>query len=932
MKSSICYQEAARLEVLHQYQILDTSPEQAFDDLAFLAAEICGTPIAVINFIDANRQWFKAKVGLNVEHMPRSVGLCPICLDKGDVLVIPDTLADEQFASNPVVTSAPHVRFYAGVPLIAPTGEVIGTLCVVDTVPRQISVNQIESLRSLSRLVIKQLEVRRNLAQLASIQIEYKGAEEALHHSEHVIRSFYESAPMMMGVVELRDDDILHVSDNAATAKFFGRIPEAMKNRLASEMDVPQKYISEWINHYREAQRTQAPVNFEYAHDSPEGNRWLRATVSAVACCRDHQRYAYVVQDITERKQAEEQLRWKEALLRSMTSVSPQAFYVVDNRSDDILYFNNLFCKILGIEHLKEEIELGKFKHQDLIEECRKMRQVTPFIACQADVKDKCICDDEILLNDGRTIRRFSKQISHENGIDFARLYIFEDITARKQSEQQTRQQAALLDITTDAIIVRDLSNQILLWNKSAERLYGWKADEAIGKNANQLLFDENYSKHLEVFDIVLKHGYWQGELQKIAKSGKKIIVECHWTLVLDENSQPKSILIVDTDITQKKQLEKQFLRNQRMESIGTLASGIAHDLNNVLSPILMSVQLLKNKCHDQRSHEILSIVENNAKRGANLVKQVLSFARGIDGDRTVLQVKHLILEMKQVIQQTFPKSIEVRAEIQPDLLPVSGDSTQLHQVLMNLCINARDAMAEGGVLKISAENILIDESFSSMHLEAKVGSYIVLSIADTGIGIKSELLDKIFEPFFTTKEFGKGTGLGLSTVTGIIKGHGGFVTVSSYLGKGTTFKVYLPTVETAAMLPVVDSEMPTGYEEWILVVDDEASIREITTATLENHNYKAIAAHDGIEAVAMYAENKDKISVAIVDMMMPNMNGATTIRTLHKINPQLPIIAVSGLATGKQFSIDKSCKNAAFLPKPYTAQELLKTLQLILK
>jgi two-component system, cell cycle sensor histidine kinase and response regulator CckA len=824
------------------------------------------------------------------------------------------------------------VRFYAGVPLIAPTGEVIGTLCVVDTIPRQISVNQIESLRSLSRLVVKQLEVRRNLAELASIQIEYKGAEEALHHSEHVIRSFYESAPMMMGVVELRDDDILHVSDNAATAKFFGLTPEKMENRLASEMGVPQKYIREWINHYREAQRTQAPVNFEYPHDSPEGNRWLRATVSAVACCGDHQRYAYVVQDISERKQAEEQLRWKEALLRSMTSVSPQAFYVVDNRSDDILYFNNLFCKILGIEHLKEEIELGKFKHQDVIEECRKIRQVTPFIACQADVKDKCICDDEILLNDGRTIRRFSKEISHDNGIDFARLYIFEDITARKQSEQQTRQQAALLDITTDAIIVRDLSNQILLWNKSAERLYGWKADEAIGKNANQLLFDENYSKHLEVFDIVLKHGYWQGELQKIAKSGKKIIVECHWTLVLDENSQPKSILIVDTDITQKKQLEKQFLRNQRMESIGTLASGIAHDLNNVLSPILMSVQLLKNKSRDERSHEILSIVENNAKRGANLVKQVLSFARGIDGDRTVLQVKHLILEMKQVIQQTFPKSIEVHAEIQPDLLPVSGDSTQLHQVLMNLCINARDAMPEGGVLTISAENILIDESFSSMHLEAKVGSYIVLSIADTGIGIKSELLDKIFEPFFTTKEFGKGTGLGLSTVIGIIKGHGGFVTVSSYLGKGTTFKVYLPTVETAPMLPVVDSEMPTGYEEWILVVDDEASIREITTATLENHNYKAIAAHDGIEAVAMYAENKDKISVAIVDMMMPNMNGATTIRTLHKINPQLPIIAVSGLATGKQFSIDKSCKNAAFLPKPYTAQELLKTLQLILK
>ncbi|MFH7026633.1 MAG: PAS domain S-box protein [Heteroscytonema crispum UTEX LB 1556] len=932
MKSLVCHQEAARLEVLYQYQILDTPPEQAFDDLAFLAAEICGTPMALINFIDANRHWFKAKVGLNVHQMPRSIGFCPICLDKSDVLIIPDTLADEEFANNAVVTSAPHVRFYAGVPLIAPSGEAIGTLCVVDTIARQISVKQVESLRSLSRLVVRQLEIRRNLAQLASIQVEYKRAEEALHHSEHIISSFYDSAPMMMGVVELRDDDILHVSDNAATAKFFGRIPGAMKNRLASQMGVPQKYIRDWINHYREAERTQAPVNFEYPHDSSEGKRWLKATVSAIACCGNHQRYAYVVEDITERKQAEEQLRWKEALLRSMTSVSPLAFYVVDNRSDDILYFNNRFCKILGIEHLKEQIEFGKFKHENLIEECRKFTDITPFISCQPQSSEKCVCEDEVLLDDNRIIRRFSKRISHENGIDFARLYIFEDITARKQSEQQTREQAALLDITTDAIIVRDLSNNIFLWNKSAEKLYGWKVEEAIGKNANQLLSGDNYSQHLEIFDIVLKHGYWQGELQKITKSGKEIIVESSWTLVLDEHSLPKSILIVDTDITQKKQLEKQFLRTQRMESIGTLASGIAHDLNNVLSPILMSVQLLKTKYRDERSHEILSIVENNAKRGANLVKQVLSFARGIEGDRTVLQLKHLILEMKQIIQQTFPKSIEVSTEIQPDLLPICGDSTQLHQVLMNLCLNARDAMSESGVLKIYAENILIDESFARMHLEAKVGSYIVLTVADTGIGIKSELLDRIFEPFFTTKEFGKGTGLGLSTVIGIIKGHGGFVTVSSYLGKGTTFKVYLPTVKTAAMLPVVDSEMPAGYEEWILVVDDEASIREITKATLENHNYKAIAASDGIEAVAMYAQNQDKISAAIVDMMMPNMDGATTISTLHKMNPQLPIIAVSGLATGEQVSINKGSKNAAFLPKPYTAQELLKTLQIVLK
>ncbi|MBD6619690.1 PAS domain S-box protein [Komarekiella sp. 'clone 1'] len=801
MKSLVCNNEATRLEALHQYQILDTAPEQAFDDLVFLAAQICDAPIAMINLIDASRQWIKAKVGLDIQEMPLEQGFCQTCIQH-DILIISDTLADERFAKDVLVTCEPYVRFYAGVPLFTPGGKAIGTLCVIDRVPHQISSKQVEALQTLSRLVVRQLEIRRNLAELASLKKEYKQVQEALCQSKCAIKSFFDSAPMMMGIVELVDNDIVHISDNPTTTKFFGLTPEAIQNRLAREIGTVHKYLSQWIHHYRQAERTQLPVRFEYSHDTPQGKKWLSATVSAIAVS---------------------------------SSSHPQFTYIV------------------------------------------------------------------------------------------------EDITSRKHLENQLREQAILLDITTDAIVVRDLSNQILSWNKSAENLYGWKAEEAVGKNASELLDTESLPQQLEIYQLVWKHGSWQGELHKTSKSGKEIIVESRWTLLKDEHSQAKSILVVDTDITQRKQLEKQFLRAQRVDSIGTLASGIAHDLNNVLSPILMSVQLLKSKNRDRSIHQMLSIVESNAKRGANLVKQMLSFARGVEGDRTVLQVKHLILEMKQIVAQTFPKSIQVYTEIQPDLSPVCADSTQLHQVLINLCLNARDAMPRGGTLTISAENIFIDENYASMHPEAHVGSYIILTVADTGFGIKSAVLDRIFEPFFTTKESGKGTGLGLSTAIGIIQRHGGFITVSSRVGIGTKFKVYLPAVNTFATQLLEDTEMPTGCGECILVVDDEAAIQKITKISLENHNYTAMTASDGIEAVALYAEHKDQISAAIIDMMMPNMDGATTIRTLQKINPQLRIIAISGLSTSEHIPIDKTAKHKAFLPKPYTTQELLKTLHTVI-
>lgn len=509
------------------------------------------------------------------------------------------------------------------------------------------------------------------------------------------------------------------------------------------------------------------------------------------------------------------------------------------------------------------------------------------------------------------------------------------ELIERQRAEQTIREQAALLNVASDAIYARDLANHILFWNQAAERLYGWSQTEALGKNATELLCKIEPQTFEAVLKPVFEQGSWQGEMQKFTKSGNQITVMTRLTLVRDEAGLPKSILTVDTDITEKKQLEAQFLRAQRLESIGTLASGVAHDLNNILTPILASAQLLPLKFPnaDDRTQQLLKIVEANAKRGAELVKQVLSFARGAEGRRTPVQVAHVLGEIQQIANRTFPKSIAIQIEL-PDLALnlVYADATQLHQVLMNLCVNARDAMPDGGVLTISASNVLIDESYARTQLDAEPGTYVMITIADTGTGIPPEIVDRIFDPFFTTKEVGKGTGLGLSTVLGIVKNHAGFVEVASQIGQGTCFKIYLPTTGAMPSAPIAALELPLGHGELILVVDDETSIQEITKATLEDRQYRVLTASDGLEAIELYAKHKQEIAVVLMDLMMPTMDGLTTIRTLRKMNAQVKVIATSGLTLNQTLADVASVGVKLFLPKPYTAQELLKELHTILE
>ncbi|MDB6064540.1 MAG: domain S-box [Pedosphaera sp.] len=668
-------------------------------------------------------------------------------------------------------------------------------------------------------------------------------AEKALREKEEFVRNIIDTDPNLIFVKDREGRFVL--LNRAAAERFQGAQPEKVVGKLETETPLKREELSQFHRDDLEVMDTlkEKFIAEEMLTDHEGKTFWFQTVKRALISPDGKANHVLgVATNITERKRAE---KVQDATYRISQAIHTthrleELYRVIHSVLSELMPANNFYIALHDVvtdklsfpyfvdEHdVRGDIEERYGSNPD--HPLRKRRRgLTEYVLRTGDVVHAPRKVVEELIEGGevmpvgvphvdwlgvplkieeRTIGVMALQSYSEN-IYFSQrdVEILKFVSGqvaiaieRKQAENRIREQATLLDLAHDAIFVRDLDGRIEFWNKGAERLYGWTAGEAVGQTIGQL-FSGDDKAHIKIAQrIVLEKGEWVGQVEKLSKDGRKVIADSRWTLLRNEAGKPRSVLVINTDVTEEKRLEAQFLRSQRIEGIGTLATGMAHDLNNILAPILMSAGTLRCELTERDRELAITRIEMSVKRGAEIIQQVLTFGRGVSGDRVAVNPAELMEEMTRIIGQTFPKDITITLTASEDLWPMLGDRTQIHQVLLNLCVNARDAMAKGGRLSLAAENIVVDEHYPVLHARARPGRYVLLKVTDTGCGIPLTHRERIFDPFFTTKEFGKGTGLGLSTVLGIVKSHHGLVGVESEMNRGTTFKVLFPAKPDAA-------------------------------------------------------------------------------------------------------------------------------------
>jgi len=1036
--------EDARLENLWSYRILDTPPEQAFDDLTRLAAFICGTPIALISLIDLNRQWFKSAVGWDVREIPRDVSFCAHTILKPDLLVIPETLRDKTLGASPLATHG-GIRFYAGVPLISAEGYALGTLCVMDCVPRALTEEQTDALQRLAGQVVAQLKLRQRPTRTTFSQdgladrSEGKGADGILGGAEALYCTLSETASDAIIVID-EDGKILLV--NRATEKIFGyRKKELLGQQLTMLMPDCLRQVN--------LQAIQQYVEIGGLHKGGK-EIWLQISFSEFVREGKHV-FTGICRDITGRKQVEKERFQLAAIVEScedaiigraldgtMTSWNRGAERIYGYRAEEVIgkpvsmltsaerldEIPQIMDKLMRgdpIEHyqavrvtksgehilvsltvspIRDEagrivgassVERDITEHKRVAEKLRnqesRLRQLVermPALLWTTDTELRITfsagaalaapdwhpdqmagislleyfqTDDPQFPPLAAHLRALQGEpVSYEitwNGRMFeARVEPLRDseerivgcigtalhAPARKQAEEALRASEAryrsLFEGVVHGIYRVSVDGQFFEVNPALAAMLGYDSpDEVVKLNLANLHADQEERSRLVQKWVETER--IEDEVNWNRRSGEIIRVRLSGRTLTDQQGVVQGFEFIAEDVTERRALEAQLRQAQKIEAVGQLAGGLAHEFNNFLGVILGYSELMSEEAgENERLCRQIAEIRAATQRAASLTRQLLAFGRKQLLEPKVLDLNSAIWETQKLLHRLVPANIDVVPLLSSTIRKVKVDPGQVQQILINLVVNARDAMPKGGKVVIETANADLDEVYASQHVGLRPGTYVMLSVSDTGVGMDDETSSHIFEPFFTTKEPGKGTGLGLSTVYGIVKQSGGYITVETAVGKGTTFRIYLPLVQAAVEEAHVTPQSPTEQSggETILVVEDETTLRRLLCLSLERRGHKVYAARDGAEAMEIFRQQPGAIHLVVSDIMMPHMDGIELKRKAAALRPDVKFLFMSGYSEEAIEQLQTLAQGCDFLEKPFLPQDLVTKVQGLLR
>ena len=899
--------EATRLRALQSYEILDTAAEVAFDELTGLAALICKTPSALITLIDEKRQWFKSRHAFDQTETPRELAFCAHTIVQGDVFEVRDASRDDRFANNPLVTSGPKIRFYAGAPIVTPAGAAIGSIAVIDYVPRRLEDDQKEALRALSHQVVTQLELRRRLAE-----------------ERRLLR---ESS---LDAIITIDDRGLILELNRVAEKMFGHDRSAAIGRELAELVIPEPLRAR----HREGLARYLATGEHVMLNRPIETTALRAdgTAFPVELVVTHEhlshppRFTGFIRDITSRHQHERAVHEERARFDLVARATSDAVWDWDLRTNTV-WWSEGFHSLFGYSH--EDIQPALESWTDRLHPDDRERVKRGVLGVIEQGATYWADEYRFLRGDGSYADIFDRGnvIRDATGAAVRMIGAMVDVTERKQAQAQIRESEdryrQLVEDIPDAIFTLSLAGTVTSSNPAGEALVGWSREEWVGRAFAPLVHEADRARAADLFRrVIAGERPPASELRIIKASGEVVDVELKVMPRLSGGTVV-GVLGVGRDITERKRLEEQLRQSQKMDAIGQLSGGVAHDFNNLLTVIQCNAMLIGSDDEGENKQRAADIM-HASERAAILTRQLLLVSRKQVMQPTTLDLNDVVRNLSRMLERVLGEHIEVRARYADDLPLLRADAGMMEQVLLNLVVNARDAMPRGGRLTIATEARIIDG-------RPCVG----LSVQDTGSGIAPETLPRVFEPFFTTKEVGKGTGLGLATVYGIVNQHGGWIDVDTAVGRGTTFVVWLPVTDgdSAVTRPraATVARAYTGTET-ILVVEDEPTLRSLIVRMLERQGYRVLHAASGVAALEVWRVHRNAIDLLLTDLLMPDgMTGRELAERLRHDRPELKVIYSSGYSEEVTGPGEPLVEGVNFLQKPYEPNTLAKTVRELL-